>query len=365
MGSSFFRTLGRLDWWGVALALTVMGLVMQYSLAFSGETPNPGFFWRQLIAAILGIGLAFFVSRQDYHLWQTAKWWWYALVLLLLIAVLVFGQEINSTRGWFILGPVQFQPVEVVKVFLALGMACLVASWTAGQPTWKQLLSSVIFIGIPFLLIAKQPDMGSALLLWVVWVALAWIGGITWKQIAVIVGGVLIVVILTWLFFLKPYQKDRIEVFFNPNSSPLAAGYQVRQAVIAVGSGSWLGRGLGEGTQTQLNFLPDARTDFVFAALAEELGLVGMLVVLALFGFFLRASWQAAHYPVDQFVSLSIGGLTALLLVQAGLNMAMNVGWSPVIGVPLPFLSYGGSSMIGSWLIIGILQSFMHGRGRG
>ena len=356
------RVWGRLDWWGSALALTGLGLAMQYSLAFSGSGQSPGFFWRQLLAVGLGLILAWYVSRQDFHVWALAHWWWYALSLLLLVAVLVFGHTLHGTKGWFSLGWLQFQPVEMVKVLVVLGTARLVSGWTAGSPSWRQLLGSALYVAGPFFLIAVQPDMGSGLLLWAVWATLVWLGGVTWRQVGVLAVGALGVAVVAWFLILRPYQKERVLVFFDPGRSPLSSGYQVRQAIIAVGSGSWLGKGLGRGTQTQLNFLPDARTDFIFSALAEELGLLGVGVLLALFGFFTRASFQVAGGPVNRAAAFSIGGLTALLIIQAGLNLAMNVGWSPVIGVPLPFLSYGGSSLLGSWLIVGVLQSFVRGR---
>ncbi len=362
MSPIFFRAAGRVEWWGVALALTVMGLAMQYSLAFSGEQPVPEYFWRQLIAAVVALVVAWLVSKQDYHVWSEGRAWWYALVLALLIAVLLFGRTVNGTRGWFALGPVQFQPVEIIKVFVALGVAGLVATWTAGSPSWRQLLTSMLYVAVPFFLVAAQPDMGSAMLLWTVWAVLVWLGGIRWRQVAVLVGGVLMVALVAWLLLLRPYQKERVLVFFNPSRAPLGSGYQVRQAIIAVGSGGFLGKGLGRGTQTQLKFLPDARTDFVFAALAEELGLVGIAVVFILFGLLLRGSWWAGANAANRFMALSIGGLTGLIIMQAALNIAMNIGWSPVVGVPLPFLSYGGSSLIGSWLTIGVLQSFVRQR---
>lgn len=338
----------------VVLLITV-GLAELYSSTFV-RPELTSFFYRQLVAAVIGLLAMLGLSFIDYRLYRSWSKLIYVVAVLLLVVVLIFGQTLRGTTGWLRWGELGFQPVELVKIMWVLIMSSYLAY--VGSPIdYRKTMASALLL-LPLVgLVLLQPDFGSGFLLIVIWASLLAVAPKTAKW-WLVMGGMAVAVILMGSFFIKDYQQERLLNFINPSRDPLGSGYNVTQSMIAVGAGGWWGRGLGVGTQSQLKFLPEQHTDFVFASLAEELGLVGSLLILLLFvGFFSRL-WRLLRRLRDDFAILVTVGFGVLLLVQVVLNIGMNLGLAPVVGITLPFLSYGGSSLLSSLIAVGILQNF-------
>lgn len=351
--TSFMR-----GWDGVLLSLTLLlvgvGLVELYSSSLA-RPELTSLFWRQLGGFALGCVALFVCSAVDYRTYRSWSRLTYLVSLVLLVLVLVFGQTIRGTTGWFNLGGVNFQPVELVKFLWVLVLASYLSH--VGPPlTLAKTVAAMALMALPLGLVLLQPDFGSGSLLIVVWGALLfsvpkprrWWYGMLALALIVVLGGSL---------FLKGYQRDRIQTFLSPQADPLGRGYNVAQSVVAVGAGGWWGRGLGLGTQSQLKFLPEQHTDFIFASIAEELGFVGGALVLGLLAAFLaRIIWLVRRLR-DDFAVLVAVGFFSLFAVQAVMNIAMNLGVAPVVGLTLPFISYGGSSLVVSLAVVGVLEN--------
>lgn len=346
--------------WDVLLFIFV-ALLMLVGLAelYSSSITRPeltSFFYRQLAAAAIGLLAMFILSFIDYRLYRSWSKLIYIISIILLVAVLIIGQTLRGTTGWLRVGEIGFQPVELIKIMWVMVLASYLAY--VGSPIDTKKTITSLFLLLPLLvLILLQPDFGSGFMLLVVWAVLL---AIVPKPLKwwLMMGGLAVVAVLLGSIFIKGYQQDRLLNFINPGRDPLGSGYNVTQSVIAVGSGSLWGRGLGVGTQSQLKFLPEQHTDFVFASLAEELGLVGSILILMLWlGLFSRI-WRLLRRLRDDFAVLVTVGFGALLMVQVVLNIGMNLGLAPVVGITLPFISYGGSSLISSLIAIGILQNF-------
>ncbi|MFZ5391470.1 MAG: rod shape-determining protein RodA [Patescibacteria group bacterium] len=350
----------------VLLLLTVLlmcvGLAEIYSSALLRSELMP-FFWRQLLAAGVGLVGLSIVSMVDYRIYRSWSRLIYFGSLILLAAVLLFGQTIRGTTGWFNLSYFNFQPVELVKFLWVMVLASYLAG--AGPPlNWNKTIRSAIWLLPLVLLVLWQPDFGSSFLLVSVWVVLLTAVPKSKKWWLVMIGLALAVSLLG-SFFLKDYQRQRLANFFNPQADRLGSGYNVTQSVIAVGSGGLWGRGLGLGTQSQLKFLPEQHTDFIFASIAEELGLIGSFLVLALWGgWFSRLIWLLRRLRDDFAVLLAVG-IFSIFAAQVTFNIGMNIGLFPVVGLTLPFLSYGGSSLIMSLLAVGVLLNLSRHYGRG
>lgn len=345
-------------WDILLLAFTVLlllvGLVELYSSSISRPEIS-SYFNRQIIAAGIGLVAMIFFSFIDYRLYRSWSKLIYIFGIVLLITVLLFGQTLRGTTGWLRWGELGFQPVELVKLLWVLVLSSFLAYVGPPLDINKTVKASLLLLPL-VVLILMQPDFGSAFLLMVVWATLLVVvpKPVRWW---LIMGGALVLIGLIGSIFLRGYQQERILNFLNPGRDPLGSGYNVTQSVIAVGSGGWLGRGLGVGTQSQLKFLPEQHTDFVFASLAEELGLVGSFIVLALwFGFFYRL-WHILRRLRDDFAVLITVGIFSLFAVQVVLNIGMNLGIAPVVGITLPLVSFGGSSLLVSLIAIGILQN--------
>ncbi len=354
----------KFDWVlaGAALLLIALGLEAIYSVDLSrGESSL--YFRKQLLA--LGIGLGVFVaaSLTHYSFFRSIAKLGYLGGALLLTAVLFLGQTIRGTRGWFVIGGFSFQPVEFAKVALILMLAYIIVH--SGRRFERPLffvgtgIVTLILIGLTML----QPDLGSGVLLGLIWLGLMYVVGAR-RQFFVYLGvAMAIFSIIAWGFLLKDYQKDRLRNFVNPERDPLGTGYNVTQAIIAVGSGQWFGRGLGFGSQSQLRFLPEAQTDFVFSVIAEELGFAGAVVMLVLYSVLLYRLYLIIYRTKDDFVLATVSGVMVLFFSQLIINVGAEVGLLPVTGVTLPLVSYGGSSLIINLLLLGIVES-MVGRGQ-
>lgn len=314
-------------------------------------------FWRQLLFAGIGLAVYFFFSFYDYQSLSKVSKYGYIAILLLLIFVLVFGREIKGSTRWIDLGFFQLQPAEFAKIVVIVGLSRWLYLKRGQINTWKSIAITLLYTGIPAILIMREPDLGSSIILIGVWAGLILISPMHKKYLAALIILALIVSGISWKFVLHDYQKRRIEVFINPELDPRGQGYNVRQATIAVGSGQIFGRGLGQGLQGQLNFLPERQTDFIFASASEEIGFVGVSALLILYFLLLNRLLYIMRNTKDDLAYYIVGGVLFMLFGQILINIGMNIGLMPVTGIPLPFLSYGGSSLLTVLIALGIVQN--------
>lgn len=337
--------------------IIVLGLLILLSLSYS-ETPRFSSLKKQLLFFLIGFFVFFFFRNIDWRIFsQPFIVFLYFFSLFLLILVLIFGTRIKGSAGWFNLGFFHFQPVEITKIILILILANFLASKHLELWQFRNLFKTAIFVGLPTLLLIMQPDLGGALVLLGIWFFLILIGGIRANQVFFLIGIFILTSLLVWNFVLKDYQRNRIINFLNPNYDPLGIGYNREQALIAIGSGKIFGKGLGWGTQTHLRFLPLAKTDFIFAALAEELGLIGVSILLISFLIFINRLVYLANIFDDNFSKLFTIGFALKILIETTINIGMNTGILPIIGIALPFVSLGGSHLIADFCALGIIYS--------
>src|SRR3989344_629495 len=325
------------------ILIILAGLATLYSI---GVTSGESIFSRQLLA--LGIGLAVFFTAAflDYRAVSQYARFFYVLAVVLLIAVLFIGGEVRGSNRWIPLGGFNLQPVEFAKIALILVLAKFFTKKRGEVRDAKVLTHSVVFMLILMVLVLLQPDLGSAIMLFAIWATLLIFTPVKKKHIAVLLVLLLLVGAAGWYGFLHDYQKDRILTFVNPEADPQGTGYNVRQSIIAVGSGEFLGRGLGRGFQSHLKFLPERHTDFIFASFAEELGFLGSSLLLVAFGLMFWRLILIARRSADSLGFYLVLGVAALIIIQVFINTAMNIGLMPVTGITLPLVSYGGSSLI-------------------
>ncbi|MCF6276882.1 MAG: rod shape-determining protein RodA [Candidatus Magasanikbacteria bacterium] len=348
------------DWVTIILVVTItaIGFAAIYSVDLSKGlslvyVPN------QLISFVLGISILFIVGRLHSTIFFAGAKWIYILALILLISVLFLGVNIRGTTGWYRFAGFSFQPAEFAKFALIVWMGWWISRQGRGFEKWQFIASSgsAVFLLVGFILL--QPDLGSASVLVGVWLGLLFLTRTKKLHIIILIGIVLSSFIFGWSFLFKDYQKERLMTFLDPSRDPLGSGYNVIQSTIAIGSGGFFGRGLGFGSQSQLHFLPEAQTDFIFSVIAEELGFIGVFLVMGLFlALILRLVWLASECD-DDFSTFVILGVAILFLVQIVVNIGAATGILPVTGVTLPFLSYGGSSLIINFLLIGLIQSIV------
>lgn len=352
-----FLVYRNIDW---PLAAGVLGAIILGSLAIISVDLSRGSFYltqHQLISLVLGLGAAAFLARLHPEVFRSSSRWWYFLGLGLLVAVLVVGQVVRGTKGWFELAGFSFQPVEFVKVAVVLVLARIIDRRGRSFRTALFFFGTALVVLAPAALVLKQPDLGSALVILGLWFWMVLFVGTRRTFLLFLVMATLAVGLTGWFVFLKPYQKERLISFVDPGRDPLGAGYNVQQAIIAVGSGNFLGRGFGYGSQNQLNFVPERQTDFVFSVIGEELGFLG---VLALFACYTVVGWRLIARALrarDDFSLALLIGIFGLWLVQVVVNLGGTLGMLPVTGITLPFVSYGGSSLIMNLVLLGIAES--------
>ena len=360
-----FSTYRDFDW----ALLALIGLLSFISVleirSATAMTKFHGFDQKQIGFLAVGLGLMFLISLVDYHRLIDIAPWAYAISLAALVAVKLVGQKVLGARRWINLGGgVHFQPSEWVKLVLILSVARYFWNLTSRNPvdpelTWTEIFKASALCGIPMALVLSQPDLGTALTYFPILVLGLFLGGIRFKQVAIILLCLALVCGGAWKAGkrLMAYQQARITSFLDPDSDPKGSGYQIRQSKIAVGSGGIWGKGTNRGTQTQGDFLPIPYTDFIFAALSEEHGFVGALLVLLLYFFILMRLIQNAQTAPDIPGTFIIMGVVAVLIFQIFVNVGMVVGLMPVTGIPLPLLSYGGSSVLFTFLSLGIVMN--------
>jgi len=345
------------DWYLIinVILLMIFGLAALYSLQINVAEPNFVFLNRQLIFVGLGLVLFFLMSQISFRVWGDYYKVILGTVAFMLIVVLIVGISIRGTTGWLEFFGQTFQPVELAKIALIIFLAKFFTSRGKQPKLLTDIFISGLITGALIVLVMLQPDLGSAMILFFIWLVMVLLLPIRKKTVFIIF---LIIVVLAagaWFFLFKDYQKDRLLTFIQPQLDPLGAGYNVRQSVVAVGSGQLVGRGLALGSQSQLNFLPEQETDFIFAVIAEELGFVGASLLLILFFSLLVRLYRIAQQTRDDFGNMLALGVITYLTVQTFINMGMNMGIAPVTGVPLPLVSYGGSSLLSVLIALGIV----------
>lgn len=351
------------DWTllGFVLALSVISVLEIYSATIHTKFVN--FDQKQVLWLAGGFAIMFILSLIDYHILLDIAVWAYGICLVSLVAVLAIGTKVLGARRWIHLpGGIHFQPSEWVKLILIVVLARYFSNLGGRELTWSDIFKAMAIVGIPMLLVLKQPDLGTALTYAPVLLIGLFLGGISFRQAAILFLAAALAIVPAWYKVLKPYQKQRLTSFMQPDSDPRGNGYQIRQSLIAVGSGGIWGQGATRGTQTQGDFLPIPYTDFIFAAFCEEHGLVGAIFVLLLYFLLLMRLMQNAQTAADLPGTLIITGIVAVLIFQIAVNVGMVIGLMPVTGIPLPLMSYGGSSVLFTFLALGIVMNIRMSR---
>ena len=337
----------------VLACLLVIGVVL---VASASQGQNLDLARRQGVWVAAGLMLAVVVGLLDYrNLTDNAYLIWGALIVLL-VGVLLFGPSISGARSWIRFGGVGLQPSEFAKIAVILALARLFSDREPRPFGIRGMLMPAVLVAVPVLLISLQPDMGTATTFLPIVAVMAWAAGLRLGTIAWIGGGGIAVTPL-WYLSLLPYQRSRLTSFLNPEQDPLASGYQLVQSKIAVGSGGLAGKGLFSGTQSQLNFLPEQENDFIMALLAEELGFIGVLVVLTLYFVLVSRLLRGAYVARDRAGAFLCAGVAGLMMFHLVINVGMVIGLVPITGIPLPLLSYGGSSALATCLAVGLVVS--------
>jgi len=349
--------LGEIDWI-FCLALTliaVAGTVMQFSIAGSSWTP-----WAapQLIRYVVFFAIMIVLSLIDLRVWFAIAYPIYAIGCVLLVLVDVVGHHALGAQRWLQIGPVTIQPSEIMKIGLVLALARFYhgMSGKRARLSWWLLIPGALII-IPVALVMKQPDLGTAMLILMTGGTIMILAGLSWCLIAAGVLGAIAVVPPAIMFGLHDYQRKRILTFLDPENDPSGSGYHILQSKIALGSGGLLGKGYGLGSQSQLNFLPEKQTDFIFATLAEEFGFVGCISVLVLYAIVIFMALRTAYLSHSHFGRLAAAGVTVTFALYVLINGSMVMGLAPVVGVPMPLLSYGGTVMLTVMVGFGLVMA--------
>jgi len=352
------RMLRRMDF---TLIMSVLAIVVISLIVIGSATHinNPGeerywFVQRQGLFALVNCAVIFFLMNFDYKMLQRYGNKLYVFNLIMLLAVMFLGHSALGAQRWIQLGPITLQPSEFSKIIMIISLASILEDKIGKLNTFRDLLPVAAYVGLPFLLVLKQPDLGTSLVFMAIFLGMIFIAGINLRLLGTLFGGGLLCLPILW-HFLKDYQKMRLTVFMNPNVDPLGSGYHIIQSKIAIGSGMLFGKGLFAGTQSQLNFLPENHTDFIFAVVGEELGFIGGIILLILYLIMLRRGVKIAAEASDNFGLLLAVGITSMLGFHVLVNVGMTMGIMPVTGIPLPFMSYGVSSLTTNMMAIGVL----------
>jgi rod shape determining protein RodA len=345
----------------IAILISCIGISSIYSSVYQKEAKQWQF---QIWWVILGLIIFIFLSNLNYRVLWDITYFLYGLALFLLLLVFVLGAIHLGAQRWLKFAGFNFQPSELAKLVVVIFLAKHFSSRSIDQVSssveqkgvWGALILPFIFVVIPMALIIEQPDLGSGIIVFLIFIAVLYIARVRFKYIIILFTTVIVCLPVFW-HFLKDYQKDRLLVFLNPNIDPLGAGYTVIQSKIAIGSGGFFGKGWLCGTQSQLHFLPESHTDFIFATFTEEWGFVGSIVLLLLYYLLINRGIKIALRTNDSFGRLLAFGISLMLGIQIFVNIAMNLGLAPIVGLPLPLMSYGGSSVVTTFIALGILAN--------
>lgn len=349
----------------IALAVAAIGILSIYSSTYQRE----GELWqwmyrRQLVWVILGVFLFLFLSNFNYRRLWDMTYFLYGLAVILLLLVFILGITRLGAQRWLKFIWFNIQPSEIAKLIMVIFLARYYSTKSTSDISlstgrlgiWRAFILPFFFVALPVLLIIEQPDLGSGAMILLIFMAMVYLAGVRMRYIALFLLLVLLCLPVFW-HFLRDYQQERLMVFLNPNIDPLGAGYTVIQSKIAIGSGGLFGKGWLAGTQSQLRFLPESHTDFIFATFAEEWGFFGCAVLLLLYYLLLSQGAAVSRNTGDGFGRLLASGITLLLGIQIFINIAMNLGLAPVVGLPLPLMTYGGSSIMVAFAGLGILAN--------
>lgn len=349
----------------IALLIAGIGILSIYSSTYQREDfPWQDIYKRQIIWVLLGAIFFFIMSNFNYrHFWDWT-YFLYALALLLLLLVFILGIVRLGAQRWLRFAWLNFQPSELVKLIVLIFLARYfsaksvdnVSLAASGFGILRAVILPLIFVAIPMGLVIQQPDLGTATIIFFIFLSLLYLSRVRLRYILILLSVIILSFPILW-HFLRGYQKERLLVFLNPNIDPLGAGYTVIQSRIAIGSGGFLGKGWLSGTQSQLHFLPESHTDFIFATFVEEWGLLGSALLLGLYYLLIRLGLLIAQRTSDHFGKLLAYGISLMLGIQACINIAMTLGIAPVVGLPLPLMSYGGSSILITFMALGILAN--------
>ena len=352
---------------GVLVLILAFGLLIMTSASF-GITSDPYYYLKkQAFFMVIGIALAVFILYFDYTLLQQYSLYIYGAAILVLIIVLVFGTEVRGTTGWISIGGLPpLQPAEFTKILLIIGFADFLSRRKGELNSLGQLVSCFAYMGLPFILIMMQPDLGTALVYLVIMVVMMYMAGANPRLLGgLIIGGVGFIALWLFLHFhygawlpLDDYQIKRLVVFIDPyqdGKGGRGAGWNTIQSLIAIGAGGLTGSGLFNGTQVQLNFLPEHHTDFIYAVIGEELGFLGAALLLVLYGMLLFRALIISSKSREMYGTLIVSGIIAMWLFHIFENIGMCIGLMPVTGIPLPFVSYGGSNMLTNMIAVGLI----------
>lgn len=343
------------DWLLLLFILPILGAGLVTMHSFVGETP---FFENQLIwigaSILIFIGLSFF----DFRFLRNSKvvFGIYIFFVSLLILLFVLGQATKGAISRFDLGFFSIQPVDFMKIALIIILSKYFSKRHVEIKNFKHILISGLYMLIPFGLVFLQPDFGSAMILFCIWLGMALVSGISFKHIGVVLGISTLAFLFLWSFILQDYQKARIQTFINPLTDIQGTGYNAYQSTVAVGSGKLFGKGVGYGTQSRLSYLPEHETDFIFAAFSEEWGFIGSIMILVLFALIIWRVTQRSIRGASNFEMLYGVGVSVMIISHVIINIGMNIGILPVTGITLPFMSYGGSHLISSFIALGIFS---------
>lgn len=343
------------DWvaFGAALVLALLGLVTMSS--FQAQDP---FFFRQSIWILLGVGIFFIAAQIDWRFLRrgSVAAILYALVLIPLVVLVVLGHATQGAKSWFDLGPFALQPVEFVKLALIVALAKYFSRRHIEIANIRHILVSGVYAGIVFVLVALQPDFGSAIIIALIWFGMVMLSGLSRTHLLATISIGVIAFSGLWFFGFHDYQKERILTFLHPLADIHGAGYNAYQSTVAVGSGQWVGKGIGYGTQSKLRFLPEYQTDFIFAAFAEEWGFLGVVLLFCLYGILFWRLFSSASKGASNFETLFALGVMCYFAAHFLLHVGINVGVLPVTGTTIPFMSYGGSHLLAEFLALGIIS---------
>jgi rod shape determining protein RodA len=345
----------------IAAALVAYGALLLYSASLNAYPDltlgHP--LVKQLVFAGLGIGAMFIVAWFDYRTFGQMAPFLYAAAVLMLIAVLFVGDSAYGSTRWFSLAGQQIQASEVAKILVIISLARFLADRQRSIGDPRVFVTSLVLAGVPATLVLIEPDMGTALVFGAIWLGMVAMAGARMRHLAVLFGVAIALLPFVALAVLDDYQLDRFRLWIDPSSDPLGGGFNIRQAEIGIGSGGLFGKGLTEGSQTQLDFLQTSTTDYIFSVLGEEFGLLGAVVLLALFTALLFRGIRAATLSQDPFGRLIATGIVVMILFQVFINIAVNIRLVPVTGIPLPFISQGGSSLVMMFVALGLLEGIL------
>jgi len=363
---SYQRWFSNIPWGivGIVAVIALIGLTAVYSATYTAKGPST-LFSKQLVWVAMGLMMMLLVLLADYHTVSRYAYVLYAFSIVLLLLVMVMGKTGMGAQRWLALGPIAFQPSELMKLALTLALARYFSdNHKEGGFMLTDLVVPVAMVLLPLILVLKQPDLGTALMFLLTSSLIILLAGVRMRSVLIVL--IIGATLLSSIFMippvkkkiwgsLKPYQQNRIRAFLDPSSDPLGSGYHANQSKIAVGSGQITGKGFRRGTQSQMAFLPERHTDFIFAVIAEEHGLIGAGFMIFLYLSLLLIGVDAAKNAKDRIGALMAGGIVAMLSMYVFINIGMAVGIVPVVGVPLPFVSYGGTSIVTAFLAIGLL----------